>query len=155
MNGLSLPAACLCLWTGAAMGAFFLALKFLRMLLHGGRILTAVFDFCFCLLCSGAVFLCALAVDKGRLRLAQGVLQGLGAWGAVAALDPFVVGVAALIRRLGAKMRAAVLRPGIWIKKKIGGKATKIFQKIRAKPRKSKKQPKRRKKRKKALEKLT
>lgn len=155
MNGLDLPAACLCLWTGAALGAVFLALKLVRMLLRGGRLMTVFFDFGFCLLCSGAVFLCALAVDKGRLRLAQGVLQGLGAWGAVAALDPFVVGLAALIRRLGAKIRAAALRPGIWIRKWVMGKATKIFQKIQAKPRKSKKQPKRRKKRKKALEKLT
>ena len=44
----------------------------------------------FCCLCGGAVFLCALAVDNGHLRLYQAVLQGLGAWCVVVALDPWV-----------------------------------------------------------------
>lgn len=151
MNGLSLPAACLCLWTGAALGCLFLLLKLLRLLLRGGRLMTAVMDAAFCLFCAAVAFLCALAVDKGRLRLAQVVLQGLGAWGAIAALDPFVVGLARLVRKIVRRLAAAAGRPVRWMV----GKATKIFHKFRPKPRKVKKPGPRRKKRKKPLEKLT
>ena len=45
-------------------------------------------DVLFCCLCGGFVFLCALAVDSGRLRLYQAALQGLGAWCVVAAFGP-------------------------------------------------------------------
>lgn len=45
-------------------------------------------DVLFCLVCGATSFLCALAVDQGRLRLFQAVFQGLGAWAAIAGLDP-------------------------------------------------------------------
>lgn len=95
-----LPAASLCLASGGLLGAFFLALKLLRTLLTGGRLCAALLDMIFCLCSAVLVFLCALAVDQGRLRLFQGLLQILGAWGVIAALDPGVEGAARLIRRV-------------------------------------------------------
>lgn len=97
-----------CLATGAAMGCLFLACKVLRLLLGLKKAGTALVDVLFCLICGAAVFLCALAVDQGRLRFYQAALQLAGFWAAVAALDPLVTkiagGIRKFIRFLGAKM---------------------------------------------------
>lgn len=77
-----------CLATGAAMGCAFLGLRTVCQLLGVGKLGTFVVDVLFGFLCGGFVFLCALAVDHGSLRLYQGVLQGLGAWATVTALGP-------------------------------------------------------------------
>lgn len=111
MSGLTLPAACLCLVTGALLGGLFLGCKLVRGLLYGGRLCIAVLDVLFCLVWSLVAFLCALVVDKGRLRLFQVALQGLGAWGAVVALDPFVDGMTGLVRRFGKWLAGWLRRP--------------------------------------------
>lgn len=105
MNALSLPAACLCLASGALLGGAFLAMKLARLLLRGGRVFLFISDLLLGPLCAVTAFTVALAIDKGRLRLFQVVLQGLGAWGAVCALDPLISGAAAGLRRLAAGLR--------------------------------------------------
>ncbi len=47
MTGLTLPAACLCLMTGALLGGLFLFFKLLRGLLYGGRLCAAALDIIF------------------------------------------------------------------------------------------------------------
>ena len=88
MTAWAWPAAFFCLGTGAALGLLFLLCKMVRIGLGAGPWLTAALDVLFCLICGAVVFLCALAVDKGRLRLFQAALQSLGAWAAVVGLDP-------------------------------------------------------------------
>ena len=118
MIGLTLPVACLCLMTGAMLGGLFLFFKLSRGLLYGGRLMTAVLDVLFCLIWALTAFLCALVVDKGRLRMFQIVLQVLGAWGAVVALDPFVNGVTGMVRRFGRRLWGWLSRPVRFLRKR-------------------------------------
>lgn len=171
MTAATWPAAALCLVTGALLGGLFLTLKLLRVLLRGGRLLTAALDLLFCLICGAAAFLIALVLDKGRLRFFQAALQLLGAWGTVTALDPFVTGIAKMIQRLGRFLAGKMLKP-VWasaittwsglvrlflraIPKPKGGKKRKGPKKHRRNRQKQKKLPSKRKNRKKPLEKLT
>lgn len=94
-----LEAASLCLVTGAALGCLFLLCKGARLALGLGKWATALLDVLFCLFCGGTAFLCALAVDRGRLRLLQVVCQGLGAWAAVTGLDPLVEKLGFFLRK--------------------------------------------------------
>lgn len=119
MSGLTLPAACLCLMTGGALGVLFLLFKLVRGLLYGGKLCAAVLDVLFCLIWSLTAFLCALVVDKGRLRLFQAALQVLGAWGAIVALDPFVKAATALLRRVGRRVRGWLGRPARFLRKRV------------------------------------
>ena len=151
MNGLSLAAGSFCLCSGAALGCLFLLLKLVRTLLRCGRLATALLDIAFCLFCSAAVFLCALAIDKGRLRLAQAVLQALGAWGAIAALDPLVGGLSLLVQRAARRLAGWARRPVEWAVCRVG----KTCRKYCPKRKKRKNSLPHRKKRKKTLEKLT
>lgn len=89
-----------CLATGAAMGLAWLLCRVLRQALGAGRIATALADVLCCLLCAGTVFLSALAVDKGRPRLYQLALQGLGGWAAYTALRPLGDRFSALLRKI-------------------------------------------------------
>lgn len=115
MTGLTLQTACLCLASGAVLGLLFLGCKLIRGLLYGGRLMAAVLDVLFCLTWALTAFLCALVVDKGRLRMFQAALQVLGAWGAVVALDPFVNGATKLVRRFGRRLRGWLYRPILFI----------------------------------------
>lgn len=99
-----LPAAVFCLATGAALGCLFLLFKILRILLDAGKLCTALLDLLYCCLCGTAVFLCALAVDRGRPRLFQALLQGLGGWAAIETLDPFVTGAARRVEKFFRKV---------------------------------------------------
>lgn len=90
MTGQALPLIFFCLATGAAMGCLFLFFRGITLLLGLGKLGTGVMDIVFCCLCGGFVFLCALAVDNGRLRLYQAALQALGGWAAAAAMGPWV-----------------------------------------------------------------
>lgn len=110
MTGGTLPAGCLCLFTGALMGGVFLGLKLLGLLLRGGRIFTFFSDLFFGLFCAVTAFLVALAVDSGRLRLFQAALQCLGAWGAIAALGPLLNSAAAKLRKAARRMDSAIRR---------------------------------------------
>lgn len=111
MTGMTLPSGCFCLMTGAMLGVLFLGCKLLRGLLRGGRLCTAALDVLFCLICALTVFMCALVIDRGRLRVFQAALQGLGAWGAIVALDPLTGGVERLLRRLGRGVKGWLSRP--------------------------------------------
>ena len=99
MSDWALRCVFLCLAVGAVLGGLFLIFKLLRILLGLGKVGTAVLDMIFCAVCSAVVFLCALAVDKGRLRFFQAGLHLLGAFSVILALDPFVSGTAAGIRK--------------------------------------------------------
>ncbi len=151
MTGLTLPAACLCLMTGAL-------------------------DIIFCLVWALTAFLCALVVDKGRLRMFQVVMQVLGAWGTVVALDPFINGVTNIVRRFGRWLGKGLSRPASFLRKRWrikradmkakrdesrkkpgrgkvpGGKGTPRYRKV---PVKSKRYALKKKKTKNPLEKLT
>lgn len=140
MSGFTLPAACLCLTAGAALGGLFLLFKLLRGLLYGGRLMTAALDVLFCLIWAIFAFICALAADKGRLRLFQLVLQALGAWGVVVALDPFVKGVTGAVRRFGRWLREWLSRPGRLLKKRWRKKRAEIITR-RAEKRKAARRP--------------
>lgn len=141
MSGFTLPAACLCLTAGAALGGLFLLFKLLRGLLYGGRLMTAALDVLFCLIWALSAFICALAADKGRLRLFQLLLQVLGAWGVVVALDPFVEGATGLVRRVGRKLREQLGRPGRLLKRCWRKKRADIIAK-RAQKQKTARRPK-------------
>ncbi len=93
-----------CLGTGAALGCLYLLFRAVCILTRAGKILTAVLDVLFCCLCAAVVFLSALAVDHGRLRLFQAGLQLLGGWAAVSALGPFVSGAAGRARKIFCKV---------------------------------------------------
>lgn len=99
-----------CLSTGAALGCLFLLCKVLRLLLRLGKVWTAVMDILFCAFCGMVLFLCALAVDKGRFRLFQAVFQGLGAWCAIEVFDPFVSRAAKLLRSMFCKVHTLLGR---------------------------------------------
>lgn len=114
MTGAGLPVIFLCLGTGCALGALFLLLKAARLALGAGKWATAGLDVAFGLVCGGVAFLTALVVDKGRMRFLQGALQMLGAWGCVAALDPFMSGLGRGIRRFCGKLGRALWRPVRW-----------------------------------------
>ena len=88
-----------CLATGAGMGVLYAVLSGVRVLLRAGKWLTAVLDILFCLVCGVVVFLCALAVDKGRLRAYQAGPQLLAGWAAAAALEPFIRGAALKLQK--------------------------------------------------------
>lgn len=120
MTGTAFPAACFCLAVGAALGGLFLSLKLFRLLLRGGWLCTLLLDVCFCLLWTGAAFLCALVVDKGRPRLLSVGLQALGTWGAAAALDPFVGFFARLLRRWSRRARDWAARPVHALRSRVG-----------------------------------
>ena len=108
MTGATLPAGCLCLFTGAMLGGVFLGLKLLGLLLRGGRLFTFFSDLLFGLICALTAFVVALAVDSGRLRMFQAALQCLGAWGTIVALDPLLSGFAARLRRVAGRLGGAV-----------------------------------------------
>ena len=95
-----------CLGTGAALGCLLLLFRAARILCRAGKLMTALLDVLYCCLCGAVVFLCALAVDKGRLRLLQVLLQLLGGWAAVTALGPFVSGIALRIKKIFCKVIA-------------------------------------------------
>lgn len=99
MRGQALPVAVFCLATGAALGCLFLLFRGLSCLLGLKKWAAALLDALFCCLCGGFVFLCALAMDAGRLRLYQAALQALGAWCAVTALGPLWSRCTAALRK--------------------------------------------------------
>lgn len=150
MTAASWPAWGLCIASGASLGLLFLLLKLIRILLQGGRLCAALMDLVFGVVCGAAVFLCALAVDKGRLRFFQASMQGLGAWGVVVAFDPLLNGLACLLRRLRAKLRRLIGRP----LKKMILKTKNILPEFPKKPPKRKKLAQSKKNRKKALKNL-
>lgn len=119
MTGIQWPAVFFCLAAGAALGVLFLLCKVLRLALGAGRLLTALLDVLFGLVCGAVVFLCALAVDKGRMRLLQAVLQAAGAWSAIVALDPFAARLGRGLRLLRRKLAALVGRPLGWARRKL------------------------------------
>lgn len=104
MSGQALPVAVFCLATGAALGCLFLLFQGMSQLLGLKKLGTALVDVLFCCLCGGFVFLCALAVDSGRLRLYQAALQGLGAWCVVAAFGPLARRGIARLRKIFGKL---------------------------------------------------
>ncbi|MGI6255340.1 MAG: spore cortex biosynthesis protein YabQ [Acutalibacter sp.] len=99
MSTQALSVVSFCLSTGAALGCLFLLFRMAAWLLGMGKLGTAVLDVLFCCLCGAAVFLCALAVDSGSLRLYQAVLQGAGGWAVVVSLGPWVQRLTLWIRR--------------------------------------------------------
>ncbi len=101
-----------CLGTGAALGCLFLLFQGARLLLGAGKLLTALLDVVYCCICAAVVFLCALAVDHGRLRLVQALFQAVGAWAAIGALGPFVQGLAAVVRKIFGRVSALFKRAG-------------------------------------------
>src|SRR5699024_10130286 len=89
MSGLGWPVLSFSLASGAALGCLFLLFRGFSRLLGLKKLGTALLDVLFGGLAGGFVFLCALAVDSGRLRLYQVLPQALGAWAAVTALGPW------------------------------------------------------------------
>lgn len=106
MNGGGGALVFFCLATGAALGCLFLLFSAICLAFHAGKPVRALLDILYCCLCAGVVFLCALAVDHGRLRMLQAVCQLLGGWAVVTALSPFVSGVAMRLRKIFCKVSA-------------------------------------------------
>lgn len=130
MTGSTWPIALFCLTSGAALGALFLLCKALRLALGGGKLLTAALDTAFGLVCGAVVFLCALAVDKGRLRLLQAALQALGAWGVVVSLDPLATAGGKLLRFLWKKISCFLSAPFRWAKGRLARRKKRGKRKI-------------------------
>ncbi len=106
MNGGGGALVFFCLATGAALGCLFLLFSAVQLAFHAGKLTCALLDVFYCCLCAAVVFLCALAVDHGRLRLLQAACQLLGGWAAVASLSPFVSGAAKRLRKIFCKVSA-------------------------------------------------
>ncbi len=110
MRDLALRCTFLCLISGAGLGAVFLFCKVLRLGLGLRKWAVAVLDILFCLFSSLVVFLCALAIDSGRLRLFQAALQLTGGISVVLVFDPFVSKGARGLRFLLQKGKNALSR---------------------------------------------
>ncbi len=110
MSGEAARAVFFCLATGAALGGLFVLFQAVRILLRAGKLFTAFLDLLYCCLCGAAVFLCALAVDRGRLRFFQAALQLLGGWSVVAALGPAASRLAGGVRKIIGKISGAFHR---------------------------------------------
>ena len=140
MSDWALRCVFLCLAVGAVLGGLFLIFKLLRILLGLGKVGTAVLDMIFCAVCSAVVFLCALAVDKGRLRFFQAGLHLLGAFSVILALDPFVSGTAAGIRKAADRalffLKKHLKLPFFIKKKRKPGKKRQVKQKKAGKTKK-------------------
>lgn len=119
MTAVSWPTVFFCLLTGAALGLLFLVCKAIRLATGAGRLFTAVLDILYGILCGTTVFLCALAVDKGRLRLLQAALQILGAWAAIIALDPFATTLGKALRFIWRKLSGLICAPFRWVHRKL------------------------------------
>ena len=91
----------LCLASGAGLGGVFLGAEALAGLLGCRKLGRAVLDLACCAVAGAVVFLCALAVDSGRVRLVQAALQALGGWAVWTAFAPW----ARRTRKLGAAWR--------------------------------------------------
>lgn len=89
--------------TGAALGAAWALLRGVCRLLGLGPLAAGFCEGLFGCLAGGFVFLCALAVDSGRLRLYQALPQALGAWAAAAALS-------SLSQKAGSSLRKSFCR---------------------------------------------
>lgn len=111
MSAQVLATVSFCLSTGAALGCLFLLFRVAAWLLGMGKLGTGVLDLLFCCLCGGAVFLCALAVDSGRLRLYQAALQGVGAWAVIAFFGPWARRLALWLPRRFCKLWKVLGRP--------------------------------------------
>ncbi len=111
MTALSWETLFFCLATGAALGLLYAVFAGVRALLRAGKVLTAVLDVVFCLLCAAAVFLCALALDKGRLRMTQAVLQLVGGWAAAQVFCPLTVGTVRVLRKISRRAGQILGRP--------------------------------------------
>ena len=131
-----------CLGTGAALGCLLLLFRAVRILCHAGKLGTALLDILYCCFTGAAVFLCALAVDRGRLRLLQALLQLLGGWAAVTALGPFVSGIARRLEKFFRKIsgffrkRCSIFTSHFQRKKPKSAKNRKKTGKMRKKPKK-------------------
>ena len=131
-----------CLGTGAALGCLLLLFRTVRILCRAGKLTTAVLDILYCCFTGAAVFLCALAVDKGRLRLLQVVLQFLGGWAVVTALGPFVSGIARRVQKIFSRVsnffrkRWSIFTSHFRKKKPKSGKNPEKTEKKRKKPKK-------------------
>ena len=140
MSDWALRCVFLCLAVGAVLGGLFLIFKLLRILLGLGKVGTAVLDMIFCAVCSAVVFLCALAVDKGRLRFFQAGLHLLGAFSVILALDPFVSGTAAGLRKAADRalffLKKHLKLPFFIKKKRKPGKKRQVKQKKAGKTKK-------------------
>ncbi len=77
MSGLGWPVLSFSLASGAALGCLFLLFRGFSRLLGLKKLGTALLDVLFGGLAGGFVFLCALAVDSGRLRLYQVLPQAV------------------------------------------------------------------------------
>ncbi len=112
MSGLGWPVLSFSLASGAALGCLFLLFRGFSRLLGLKKLGTALLDVLFGGLAGGFVFLCALAVDSGHLRLYQVVPQGLGAWGAVRLLGPGPAGGAGVLQKIFCRTLAPFERGG-------------------------------------------
>lgn len=115
---------------GVVLGLIFLLIKVLKIVLGIKKIGEAVLDIILCLLSAVVVFLCALALDGGKLRFFQVFLHIIGALSVIWILDPMVQGIARVTSKAGRKL-----------KRFLKAKLEKISQKKKKKSKKHKKKP--------------
>lgn len=142
MSGGVTRALFFCLSTGAALGCLLLLFQAVRILLRPGRLFTALLDLLYCCICAVTVFLCALAMDHGRLRLFQAVFQLLGGWAAAAALSPLTGGLAGKLRKIFCKVSAGFQERRVFLAahfRRRRAKPVKKSKKTGEKPKKAKK----------------
>lgn len=136
------PVLFFCLATGAAMGCLLLVFQAVRLLLGDGRLLTAILDVVFCCLCAFVVFACALAVDRGRLRLIQVAAQLLGGWAAVEVFAAPVKAVAGWLNKIICKISGVFNKCGSFLTagfRRKKSKSAKKRKKRKEKPKKAQK----------------
>ena len=90
MNALSGEIVFFCLVSGAFIGLFHIILKIIKTIFAMRKIGETVLDILFCALSAVIVFLCAYAIDMGRLRFVQAALQIIGVFSVFLVINPIV-----------------------------------------------------------------
>jgi len=79
-----------CLVNGTFIGLFYIVLRIIKTIFCMRKIGEAVLDILFCAVSTVMVFLCAYAVDMGRLRFIQVALQIIGVFSVFLVINPVV-----------------------------------------------------------------
>lgn len=101
----TLESIILFLGVGVGFGAIFLLMKVMKIVLGIKKIGEAVLDIILCLISTIVIFLCALALDGGKIRLLQLLLHGIGALAVIWLLDPLVQGMARMVSKFGKNIK--------------------------------------------------
>jgi spore cortex biosynthesis protein YabQ len=100
-----------CAYVGMLLGVAFDTLSFVRRMIRAGKLVTALFDLFFWLLCSAAALYVLFVLSSGQVRVF--LLAGMAAGGGLyaAGIHPIL---SSIRKRMSTKINSWSKRPGIW-----------------------------------------